>query len=830
MLKYFFWYYSGGTKKFILIWRDFLRFILFYFSVGFLIKTLFSPWHKDISFPTWRGLHPILFMKNLANNLISRFMGMIVRLVVILVGILLDILLLVVGFFIFILWILAPLISILSIIFIIFTSNIEIKTILISILAISLSLILISIVSFFNYGKRKLEEMSLFDLAKEDWFIRVWNRMGFLKPQIEIINYFSNQKELENKLADYNLTLDDFKKIVDWELKLENEKISAFKFWEREALFSKQPIGKQWAYGFTVNLDRYSRDIQESEASTEHKANLIGHQKELKMAELALERPSQNSLILVGDPGVGKETFINFLAKRIKEQKEKNSLGNKRLVELDLKDLINNQSSEWIENEIGKIFYEAAFAGNVVLVINDLHEFLDPKKGKIGVNIGKILADFLSIPSFQLIGTISSQSYHDIVEKNNSIMKNVDVVNFTELTEEETLEALLWWLKRGEEKRVLVTYQALKKIVELSAQFINNIPFPEKTIDSLEEITMSWTNPNGNYFITEEDINKFFSEKFNVPLGKIESEEKDKLVNLEDILHLRIIGQEEAIKNISEAMRRSRSGISDNKKLIGSFLFMGPTGVGKTETAKAFTEAYFGNENRIIRFDMTEFQGADSVERFIGSKSRGENSQFVDKVSDNPFSVILFDEIEKANPEILNLLLQVLDEGWITDVFGKKAMLNNTIIIATSNAGADLIEKGCSEGIDSKMIYENILDYVVKEEIFRPEFLNRFSKVILFRSLEKDELFKATALVLKEISERVHKNKKITLTFEEGITEKIIEKGYDHTFGMRSVKHFAQNTVEDIIAKKLISEEWDNGTEAEISLNDLERELESDSN
>jgi len=755
-------------------------------------------------------------------------MGMIARLAIISCGIFLEIAFLIIGFLILIFFVFSPAIVIVSIIFFFSNQLISLKIISAISIVISFVLIIISAISFFTARKKDLTEMSLSELAQEKWFIRVWNRMGFFEPQPDFIYTFSDQKKLEDKLIECNLTLNDFGKIIEWEVKQEKNKKEGKKIWQREFLFSRQPIGKQWAYGYTVNLDKYSKDIQESFIAVEKESHLIGHEKEFRMAELILERPSQNSLILVGDPGVGKGTFINFLAKRIKEQKEKNTLGNKRLVEIDLRELISNQSSELVENEIGKIFYEAAFAGNVILVINDLHEFLDLKKEKEGLNLGKILSDFLAIPSFQIIGTVPSEAYHEILERNSAILKNIDLINFVELTEEETLESLLWWLKEREDKGVLVTYQALKKVVELSGQFVTRVPFPEKAIDSLEEIIIYWVKAESHHFLSEDDCNQFFSDKFNVPLGKIGNDEKDKLVNLESILHKRVIGQGEAIRNISEAMRRTRSGISDKDKLIGSFLFLGPTGVGKTETAKSFAEAYFGSESRMLRFDMTEFQGKDSIDRFIGSKSRNESSQFINKVSENPFSVILLDEIEKADSDVLDLLLQVLDEGWITDVFGKKAMLNKTIIIATSNAGANLIEKGCSDSVELKLIYDNVIDYIVKENIFRPEFLNRFSKVILFSSLKDDELKKATAIVLEEISKRAYKNKKITLTFEDGIIEKIIEKGYNHVFGMRSIKHFAQNLIEDMIAKKIISEEWKNGTEAEIKIKDLDFESAQD--
>ena len=801
-----------------------MDFIWFYFSIIFLLKTLFSPWKKDISFATWRGLHPVLFIKNALNNIISRLLGMIVRSLVIMAGILFEFFLVVGGFLGLVCWIFFPLVFLVAGSLAFFSSSIFSKLFFGLIFIFSIVLVIISVISFFKSKHKKLEEMSLLEMADEPWFIRVWNRMGFLEEQLAIRNVFSDQAKLEVELININLTLESFGKIVNWEFSRERRKMGKVNFWERENLFSKQPIGKHWSYGFTVHLDRYARDIQESIVSTQNESHLVGHEKDVEMVELILTRPSQNSVILVGDPGMGKKTFINFLAKRVKEQKIKNALGMKRFVELDLKALISHQNQDQLENEISRVFYEAAFAGNVILIIHNLHEFLDLEKEKFDINISKILEDFLEIPSFQIIGTISQQSFHGWVEKNAAVMKSVDVINFTELTLEETIVALLWWLEEKEGERVFVTYQAIERVANLSDQFINNVPFPEKAIDSLEEVIIMWMEHGAEPLVTRESVENFFSKKFNVPVGKIGEEEKNILVNLESILHQRVIGQNEAIKEISEVMRRVRSGISDDKKPIGSFLFLGPTGVGKTETAKAFAEAYFGSEERMIRFDMTEFQGTDSVDRFLGSKSRNENSQLIDKVSDNPFSVILFDEIEKAHPDILNLLLQVLDEGWITDVFGKKAVFNNTIIVATSNAGAALIEEGFENDLKPKDMYNGIIDYIIKENIFRPEFLNRFGKVILFRSLHNDELIKATEIILVGIAERIYKNKKITIIYGNGIVEKIIEKGYNHVFGMRSVKHFAQSAVEDLVAKNIISGAWKAGSSVEINVSDLDME------
>jgi len=547
----------------------------------------------------------------------------------------------------------------------------------------------------------------------------------------------------------------------------------------------------------------------------------MGHQKDIAMAELILTRPTQSNLLIVGDPGVGKTTFINYLAKEINQQKANQYLNAKRFVEIDLGTLARQSSNEAMETELERIFYEAAFAGNVILVVHDIHEFLSPENKKLDVNLSKILTDFLAVPSFQMIATATRQGYHNWIERNPGITKNMDTLIFEELSPEETVGALLWWITDREKGGVVATYQALKRIAELSNQYVSTAPMPEKAIDALEETLLSWGQSPDSQFLTREKVEEFFSQKYKVPVGKVGKAEKEKLINLEEILHQRVVGQNEAIREISEAMRRVRSGIGDSKKPVGSFLFLGPTGVGKTETAKALAQAYFGDEERMIRFDMSEFQTAESLDRFQGSEQRNEPSQLITKVSENPFSVLLFDEIEKAHPDILNLMLQILDEGWLTDVFGKKASFSNAIIIATSNAGAALIKEGMEQGIVGQALYKKLIADLIHNGTFRPEFLNRFDKVVLFGSLNQNELLEATRIALLAIAERIYKSKRIKINFADDVIAKIIEKGYDPVFGMRSVKRFAQDTIEDSVAKNLLAGTWSEGAEVQFSAADL---------
>ena len=284
------------------------------------------------------------------------------------------------------------------------------------------------------------------------------------------------------------------------------------------------------------------------------------------------------------------------------------------------------------------------------------------------------------------------------------------------------------------------------------------------------------------------------------------------------MLHRQVIGQEEAIRQVSEALRRARSGIGNSKKPIGSFLFLGPTGVGKTETAKALAKAYFGDESRMTRFDMSEFQMPNSIDRLLGSNNLNQQGRLATQIKDNPYSLILLDEIEKAYPEILDIFLQILDEGFVTDAFGEKINFTNTMIIATSNAGASLIKEMVEQNVPAEEIKKAIIDYAIEKNIFRTEFLNRFDGVIFFRPLTYNELRSVVQIKLKQFAKQVAKEKNIELVFRGNTIDNIIQGGYNPMFGARSLNRYIEDIIEGVVAKKIISGEAVNGSKIEISL------------
>jgi len=490
-------------------------------------------------------------------------------------------------------------------------------------------------------------------------------------------------------------------------------------------------------------------------------------------------------------------------------------------LQLDLGRLLAG-TPEQIEAKIVTAFNEAVTAGNIILFVEDIHSLFGGEISKIGaIDASEVILPYLQSSQLQLIGTTTFKEYHQYIEANSAVAASFEKIEVSEPTENETIRILEDTAPMIETRnKVVVTYEALKEIVKLAKRYLFDRPFPEKAIDLLDEVAVYVASRTADKIITPVHVQQLISEKTKIPVGEVQETEKDKLLNLEEFLHKRVIDQNEAIAAISEAMRRARSGLKKEGKPIGSFLFLGPTGVGKTETARALAESYFGSESAMSRLDMSEFKTPESMDRLIGTPD-GHEGVLTSQIKENPFCLLLLDEIEKAHPDVLNLFLAILDEGRMTDRFGKKVDFSNSIIIATSNAGAELIRESIKAGESPEILREKLLEYLQRGGIFKPEFLNRFDGVISFKPLTQNEIYQIAQLIIQKLANRLAAEKEIFLKVAPEAIQKLSVLGYNPEMGARPMERVITDKVENWLAEKMLRGEIQKGQTIEFKESDI---------
>ncbi|MBC7073901.1 ATP-dependent Clp protease ATP-binding subunit [Candidatus Parcubacteria bacterium] len=611
-------------------------------------------------------------------------------------------------------------------------------------------------------------------------------------------------KIFKNYLIENNLRPEDVKEVVNWFDYLKQEFLESKKFWEWKNLLKKGAIGRELTAGFTVLLDAFSTDITKSMKRQKFR-KIFAHQKEVELMEKYLLAPEKNNVLIVGEAGSGRRSMLESLARRCAIGENAPELNFKRVVMLDLPRLVAASGSlEAFEMSLDRIFQEAISAGNVILVVDNFHQFVGggQKREAGGVDITPILMRYLPHPSFQFIAITTFGGLHVAIEQKPTLGEEFQKIEVSEVTPEETIWILEDRALRLEKKyKVFCTFQAIRDIVYFSQKYLPATPFPEKAIDLLDEIFV-FVFGSKEKIILPQHVAKYVSQKIKIPVGELEEKEKEKLLNLEDIIHQRIVNQQEAVKEIANALRRARAGVAVRKGPMGAFLFLGPTGVGKTEVAKALSQIYFGSEERMIRLDMSEFQNLSDIPRLLGGP--GEEGLLTTQVRERPFSLLLLDEFEKAHPNILNLFLQVLDEGHLTDGLGRKVDFRHTIIIATSNAGYQLIFEATKLQKEWSAIKEEIINYVVRQGIYRPELLNRFDAVVIFKPLSKPDLIKIAQLQLKKLQNAL-KEKEIEFVFSEELLERIVELSFNPQFGAREMQRVIQDKIANSLAVALLS-------------------------
>ena len=639
--------------------------------------------------------------------------------------------------------------------------------------------------------------------------------------------------------------------------------------------FQNGKPGKRKNAEGTPSLDQFSRDL--TELARDGKLDpVVGREAEIDRVIQILSRRSKNNPCLIGEPGVGKTAIVEGIAERIVGGMVPDTVLGKRVVSLDLSGIVAGSKYRGeFEERIKKVLAEVAKAGNVLLFIDEIHTIIGAGGAEGAIDASNILKPALARGEVQVIGATTIEEYRKYIEKDAALERRFQPVVVEEPTEEEAISILKGLRGQYESHHhVTITDEAVEAAVRLSARYINDRFLPDKAIDLMDEAaakvrlhvggdpreaaelrreiaesqeTLEQALSGGDLeaareaqtkrqeleekleklnakakqggrrhhqTVGEDEIADVVSGWTKIPVKKLTEGEAARLKKLEATLHKRVIGQEEAVSAVAKAVRRGRVGLKDPKRPIGSFLFLGPTGVGKTEISKALAEAVFGQEQAMIRVDMSEYMEKHSVSKMIGSPpgyvGHEDGGQLSEKVRRNPYAVILFDEIEKAHPDVFNILLQVLDDGHITDSQGRKVDFKNTIIIMTSNAGAQAIVEpkklGFASGNDEKQNYERMKGSVMEEvrRIFKPEFLNRIDETIVFRALNKDDMKQIVGLMTKELAKRCETQLGITLVVRDAAKQYIVDKAYDSKYGARPLRRKIQDEIEDPLAEKLL--------------------------
>jgi len=636
--------------------------------------------------------------------------------------------------------------------------------------------------------------------------------------------------------------------------------------------------GTKNSYNQTPTLNQYGNDL--TRQAVEGKLDpVIGRKNEIERVTQILSRRTKNNPCLIGEPGVGKTAVVEGLAERIITDDVPETLKNKRVVSLDISNMVAGAKYRGdFEERIKKCLAEVRKVGDVILFIDEIHTIVGAGSAEGAVDAANILKPLLARGEVQVIGATTLNEYRKYIEKDAALERRFSPVTVGEPTAEEAIQILEGIQDKYEaHHNIKITPQAIKTAVELSVRYINDRFLPDKAIDLIDEASsrvrmrkytmpdnikeleenvatldkekedaicmqdfekaatirdrqreekdklerekQKWQNKNTRSIteLTEDDIAEVISSWTNIPVNKITQDENEKLKNLENTLHKRVIGQDEAVKAVAKAIRRGRVGLKDPNRPIGSFLFLGPTGVGKTELSKSLAESLFGNENTMIRVDMSEYMEPHSVSKLIGSPpgyvGYDEGGQLTEKIRRKPYAVILFDEIEKAHPDVMNMLLQILDDGRLTDAQGRTVNFKNTVIIMTSNIGARLITDkntlGFSLGTNSEeeaqKEYQNTKKDVMSElkKQLRPEFINRIDEIIVFHKLNKDDIGQIIDILLKQVHGRL-KEQDIEVEFDSTIKEFIANKGIDTNYGARPLKRAIQSNLEDRIAEFIL--------------------------
>jgi len=608
---------------------------------------------------------------------------------------------------------------------------------------------------------------------------------------------------IQELLYDLKIDKDKLSNVVEWMRIREKLRRQYKKLQKAGSHRSKYGLDRAMTAVATPYLNSFSEDLTMA-AKYGNLSACVAREKEIEEIFRIVEGGRQ-SIILVGERGVGKMSIIEGLAQKMVEEDVPDRLKEKRLVQLSVSALLAGTIVSGAQERLMKIMHEISRAGNIILFIKNIHDLITISSGdsQEGLDVSETLSEYLGPGKFLTLATTTSDGYkrHIVNSEIGSVLSRVDIKEMDKNQAIQVLESKVGYVEY--KNNIFFSYDALQKSVELAEKFLHDQNLPESAISIMtESASLVKSEKGANHLVTADDVGQIVASKTGIPATNISEDESDKLMRLEAEMHKRVIGQNEAVISVASALRRARAEVRSDKKPIANFLFLGPTGVGKTELAKAIASVYFGGEERMIRIDMSEYQDKSGVYRLIGQPGQQGSGILTEAVKQQPFALILLDELEKADPDILNLFLQVFDDGRLTDSVGQLVDFTNTIIIATSNAGTNFVQEQIVAGKTLEEIRESLVRGELKK-YYRPEFLNRFDGIILFKSLEKEEIKQIAGLMLKRVAKDLEK-RGVVLKVEGSALVALADIGFDPEFGARPMRRAIQEHVENKLADLIL--------------------------
>lgn len=615
-------------------------------------------------------------------------------------------------------------------------------------------------------------------------------------------------------LSEADVSPDDLAGMLQWE-SFRNSFCLSENVWSSGAIRRNASLGRSWVMGYTDALDSLTTEVDTSEYVCGEKSIVI-HKDLVDRAVRILSKGIQKNMLVLGNIGTGRRTLVRNIAASFRSLQRDNHLPFTRILLLHTEKLLSGTQSpdKFLLNALSR----ASGGGTFILVIPDFSRLLSTADA----NTKTVLMKCLESPSFGIVGIADTQSYHTTIKPDTNLDHQLEKIDVGDATDEETMQVLMAHWFAAKHRNVHLTYKAMRSVIDLSKRYLSvNTGMPGKAIIVLDDAVQRAAE-QGSAYLSESHVREVISIRGKVNVQKVGEQERDRLLNLESVLASHVIDQQNAVRAVSSALKRARIDLADRKKPIGTFLFLGPTGVGKTQTAKALAEEYFGSADAMIRLDMNEYSHPDSVFAITGAASGGDGF-LAQRVQDTPSSLILLDEIEKAHPSILNLFLQILDEGFMNDARGIRTDFRNTIIIATSNAGALFIRDYVQSHpeIDRNAFKKELLDRILADKIFSPEFVNRFDEVVLFYPLSQAGVERVAVMMLDDIITEIKNKRGISIQMEADVVGGLVERGYSIEFGAREMKRTITGIIEDYLADYMLQHDTKRGDTIVIRKEDL---------